>query len=158
MEKILRHGINIPLFAKSLNISEEQAVNFLTDGRIIGRLGEFIISDKDGWCRSNNENTSFDVFDYINDKVEVRSITKSISFAASKEVGYGRKVTEEGFTDKLNSVDYYIGIDFRNLSELTFIKIGKDDVLDMCEVGIMRKNKSVNSKKFYKYIEEKLTI
>jgi hypothetical protein len=70
-------------------------------------------------------------------------------------VGYGRSVTEEGYAEKLDSLDSYIGIDFRNLSELSFIEITKEDLVDMNENGLLRKNKSVASNKFYEYLESK---
>ena len=88
-------------------------------------------------------------------KKEVRSITKQISFASSKEVGFGREVTEKGFQEKLDALDIYVGIDFRNMGEIEFIDISKEMVSEMTNNGMMRKDKSVNANKLYKFLNNK---
>lgn len=155
MKESLKCKLNLELVAKGFGLSIEDTTKFLNDGRIIGRLGEFIYASNMEGSRTKSEGTSYDVDGKNGERLEVRSITKAISFASSKEVGYGRSVTEEGYSKKLDSLDSYIGIDFRNLSELNFIQITKDDLVDMNNLGILGKNKSVSSKKFYKYFKSK---
>ena len=123
MNKILKHNIDYKKVATGLGISEELVIKFFNDGRIIGRLGEFILEDKKVGKRSDNEGTSYDNITEDDKYLEVRSITNRLSFAPSKETGYGRTVTEEGFSEKLNAVDSFIAIDFKdNPSEVvTFI-------------------------------------
>lgn len=155
MKESLKCKLNLELVAKGFGLSIEDTTKFLNDGRIIGRLGEFIYASNMEGSRTKSEGTSYDVDGKNGERLEVRSITKAISFASSKEVGYGRSVTEEGYSKKLDSLDSYIGIDFRNLSELNFIQITKDDLVDMNNLGILGKNKSVSSKKFYEYFKSK---
>lgn len=155
MKEVLKHQLDLEKVANGLGLSVEETIKFFNDGRIVGRLGEFIYSNKMGGNRAKSEGSSYDVDGENGERIEVRSITHSISFASSKEVGFGRSVTEEGYAQKLDSLDSYIGIDFRNLSELSFIEITKDTLVDMNENGLLRKNKSVNSKKFYQYLESK---
>lgn len=141
--------------ADGLGLTLEETIKFFNDGRVVGRLGEFIYANKMGGSRTKSEGTSYDVDGENGERLEVRSITNAISFASSKEVGFGRSVTEAGYAEKLDSLDAYIGIDFRNLSELNFIEITKDDLIDMNNQGILRKNKSVASNKLYEYMESK---
>ena len=60
MKQILKHKINYKQVSKGLGISEDLVIKFFNDGRIIGRLGEFILEDKDVGKRSDNEGTSYD--------------------------------------------------------------------------------------------------
>ena len=60
MKQIFKHEIDYSKVAKGLGISKDLAVKFFNDGRIIGRLGEFILEDKDVGKRSDNEGTSYD--------------------------------------------------------------------------------------------------
>jgi hypothetical protein len=155
MKQKLKHQLDLEKVAEGLGLSVEETMKFFNDGRIVGRLGEFIYANKMGGSRAKSEGSSYDVDGENGERIEVRSITHGISFASSKEVGYGRSVTEEGYAEKLDSLDSYIGIDFRNLSELSFIEITKEDLVDMNENGLLRKNKSVASSKFYEYLESK---
>jgi hypothetical protein len=155
MEQKLKHQLDLEKVAEGLGLSVEETMKFFNDGRIVGRLGEFIYASKMGGSRAKSEGSSYDVDGENGERIEVRSITNAISFASSKEVGFGRSVTEEGYAEKLDSLDSYIGIDFRNLSELSFIEITKEDLVDMNENGLLRKNKSVASSKFYEYLESK---
>ena len=155
MKQKLKHQLDLEKVAEGLGLSVEETMKFFNDGRIVGRLGEFIYANKMGGSRAKSEGSSYDVDGENGERIEVRSITHGISFASSKEVGFGRSVTEEGYAEKLDSLDSYIGIDFRNLSELSFIEITKEDLVDMNENGLLRKNKSVASSKFYEYLESK---
>jgi hypothetical protein len=155
MKQKLKHQLDLEKVAEGLGLSVEETIKFFNDGRIVGRLGEFIYANKMGGSRAKSEGSSYDVDGENGERIEVRSITHGISFASSKEVGFGRSVTEEGYAEKLDSLDSYIGIDFRNLSELSFIEITKEDLVDMNENGLLRKNKSVASSKFYEYLESK---
>jgi hypothetical protein len=147
MRKIGTHKIDYEKLSDGFNLPIEQVKNFLNDGRVMGRLGEFIHSLSSGGGRQN-ENSSFDILEKNNQKTEIRSITKNVSFASSKEVGYGRKVTENGFIEKLNSIDRYVLLDLRNLKNGTYdtIEVTKKDI-NMLGLG---KNKQMSAKKFYK--------
>ena len=104
MKKIKTKKVNLKKLAEAFGFTGiNQAFDFLNDGRIMGRVGEFWVDGK-----RQNENSPFDVNDIKGKRVEVRSITNQVSFASSKEVGYGRSVTEEGFKQKLNSLDNYL--------------------------------------------------
>jgi hypothetical protein len=144
MKKIQTKEINLDLLAQALGLTDsEEAYKFLNDGRITGRLGEFWVDGK-----RQNENAPFDVKNNNGERIEVRSITKKVSFASSKEVGYGRSVTEEGFNQKLNSLDKYLLLDIRDLKEgkVHMIEINKEQ-LEKLPIG---KNKDMTAEKFYK--------
>lgn len=153
MEKYLEHKLNWQKISEGLGISIELTKEFVNDGRIIGRLGEFIDTYKTQSARQN-ENSSFDNLTHDNKKREIRSCREKVSFAASKEVGYGRKVTEDGFIQKLNNVDEFGVIDSRKINDgkLIFYRLTKDDVLSLP----LGKNKSISSIKFWDIIEKTL--
>lgn len=144
MKIILTKKPDLELLAKALKLTDsDEAYNFLNDGRIIGRLAEF-------WVEGirQNENSSFDVKNIQQERIEVRTITKKVSFASSKEVGFGRKVTDEGYNKKLDSLDKFVLADIRKL---------KNGIVDMIEVDKKQlstlpigKNKDISAKKFYK--------
>lgn len=143
MKRIQTKRIDLELLSQSLGLNGvQEAYDFINDGRVMGRLGEFWV---DGIRQ--NENSPFDVKNNDNERIEVRSITKKVSFASSKEVGYGRSVTHEGFIEKLNSLDKYVLLDMRNLiqGEIHMIELNKDQ-LSILPLG---KNKDMSSKKFY---------
>ena len=155
MKKILKHKIDYKKVADGLGVSEELTIRFFNDGRVIGRLGEFILEDKDVGRRSDNEGTSYDNITEDDKYLEVRSITKRLSFAPSKETGYGRTVTEEGFSQKLNAVDSFIAIDFKdNPSELDFYKIPSEDVRRWSDEGFIGKGKAVSRNKILSKINK----
>jgi hypothetical protein len=144
MEKIQTKKIDLDLLAQALCLnSREQAYNFANDGRVVGRLAEFWV---DGIRQ--NENSSFDVKNSQGERIEVRAITKKVSFASSKEVGFGRKVTDEGYAEKLNSLDKFVLADIRNLKDgkVDMIEVNKEQ-LSTLPIG---KNKDISAKKFYK--------
>ena len=147
MRKIGTHIINYEKLSEGFKLPVEQVIKFLNDGRVMGRLGEFIHSLSSGGGRQN-ENSSFDILEEDNQKTEVRSITKQVSFASSKEVGFGRKVTENGFKEKLDSIDRYVLLDLRNLENGKYdtIEVTKEDI-EMLSLG---KNKTISAKKFFK--------
>lgn len=136
--------IDLELLAQALELADsEESYTFLNDGRIIGRLAEFWV---DGVRQ--NENSSFDVKNTQEERIEVRTITKKVSFASSKEVGFGRKVTDEGYNKKLNSLDKFVLVDIRNLKKgnVDMIEVDKKQLLTL-PIG---KNKDISAKKFYK--------
>jgi len=144
MKKIQRKKIDLKLLAQALGLTDsEESYNFLNDGRIIGRLAEFWV---DGVRQ--NENSSFDVKNTLGERIEVRTITKKVSFASSKEVGFGRKVTDGGYNKKLDSLDKFILADIRNLKDgnVDMIEVNKEQLLTL-PIG---KNKDISAKKFYK--------
>ena len=151
MRKIGTHRFNYEKISEGFKLPVEDVIKFLNDGRVMGRLGEFIHSLSSGGGRQN-ENSSFDVLEEDNQKSEVRSITKRVSFASSKEVGFGRKVTEKGFKEKLNSIDRYILLDLRNLKNGTYdtIEVTKEDI-EMLNLG---KNKTMEATKFFKIYDK----
>jgi hypothetical protein len=144
MKKIQTKQINFDLLAQALGLnSKEQAFDFMNDGRIVGRLAEFWV---DGIRQ--NENSSFDVENAQGERIEVRAITKKVSFASSKEVGFGRKVTDKGYIEKLNSLDKFVLADIRSLKEgkVDMIEVNKEQLATLP----LGKNKSISAKKFFK--------
>jgi hypothetical protein len=126
---------------------------FLDDGRFMGKVAESIYATLVGGQVADNENAPYDVLDPNGKRIEVRSCTKGVSFASSKEVGFGRSVTSEGFQQKLDSVDHFVVVVWDSSFEMLFYPITKSDIRQMESLGIMRKNKSVNRKKFLQYLD-----
>lgn len=155
MRKKIIHKIDYITTAKGLGLSLDETKTLFNDGRVMGRYGEFVYSNRTNTKRSGNENLPYDIIGENNLKIEVRSVTPSsgLSFASSKEVGSGRKVTEKGFKEKLNSIDMFVAVDYRNIEEIKLINVTKKDIYAMVNKKIIRKNKSIQDKKFYKYIE-----
>jgi len=152
----MRHQINLEQLAESLNMSVELVKKFLNDGRIIGRLSEFIREEIRGSTRASSESSSYDVDDIINGREEVRSICKNgISFASSKEVGYGRQVTEDGFKKKLDGLDIYVAVDFRDIENLIFHEITKDEIILLEKNGKLGKNKKMSAEKMYEFLNNR---
>ena len=151
MEKHLEHTIDWEKVSEGLGISLDLTCNFFDDGRVIGRLGEFIDSHHTHSSRQN-ENSSFDNLSTENKKLEIRSCRNQVCFASSKEVGYGRVVTQKGFEEKLNKVDEFVVIDSRciNQGKLVFYRLTTDEVRSLP----LGKNKSMSSDKFWAIVEK----
>jgi hypothetical protein len=146
MKKIKTYNINWELVSSGLGLSLNKTIEMFDDGRILGRLGEFLHESSENGLREN-ENSKFDVKENDGVRSEIRTITDKVSFASSKEVGFGRKVTDEGFQEKLNSIDRFILIDKRLLTSgiIDTIEIKKDEIVNLS----LGKNKSISAKKFY---------
>jgi hypothetical protein len=146
MKKIYDVNIDWGKVSEGLGLPKDVVIEWFKDGRRLGSIGEYYHEKIEGGKRQK-ENSKFDVLETENVKSEVRAITDKVSFASSKEVGYGRQVTEEGFNEKLNSIDRYILVDPRNIidGQLSMIEITKEDVYNL-KLG---KNKSISSKKFF---------
>jgi len=117
------------------------------DGRHIGRIGENWYAKQSGGVRQP-EKSPFDVLDPDGVRNEIRSAIKTVSFAASKEVGYGRVVTESGYLQKLFDIDRFVIIDSSNLLTKGFVdfwEVTKDD-LSKLELG---KTKKMKATKFW---------
>jgi hypothetical protein len=151
MKKIGTHRLDYEKISEGFKLPINQVIDFLNDGRVMGRLGEFIHSMSSGGGRQN-ENSSFDILEKNNQKSEIRSITTEVSFASSKEVGYGRQVTENGFKEKLDSIDRYVLLDLRNLKNGTYdtIEVTKEDI-EMLSLG---KTKKMKATKFFKIYDK----
>lgn len=147
MKKLYTYKIDWQKVSEGFGLTKESVIKMHNDGRIMGRFGEFIHMEVMGGSRQN-EKSSFDVMELDGVKTEVRSITKTISFAASKEVGSNREVTEEGFQEKMNSIDRFVGLDIRQIEEgdVTFIEITKDDINSLLPLN---KDKKVTAQNFY---------
>jgi hypothetical protein len=147
MKKINECVVNWELVAEGFGLTVKDTIEMFNDGRMLGRVGEYLHKKSENGIRQN-ENSSFYVEEVDGTKSEIRSITNNVSFAASKEVGSGRNVTEEGFNKKLNSIDRYILIDKRKINNgiLAFIEVTKNDVITL-KLG---KKKSMSANKFFK--------
>jgi hypothetical protein len=124
---------------------------YLSDGRHLGSVGEDWWESLSGGTRQP-ENSSYDVLEKDSERSEIRSAVNNVSFAASKETGYGRKVTEEGFNAKLDSLDRFLIMDTRKVKEnntVDFWELNKEDVLSLG----LGKNKKMKANKFWKIVD-----
>ncbi len=123
----------------------------LSDGRHLGSIAE------DWWVilrggTRQPEKSPFDVLERDGIRSELRSAVSSVSFAPSKETGYGRKVTEQGFKEKLESLDRFLIMDSRKIREnhtVDFWELTKEDVLSLG----LGKNKKMKASKFWKIVD-----
>ena len=147
MKKLKTYIIDWNKVSEGFGLSKEQTIECFNDGRMMGRIGEFLHKKSSGGEREN-ENSSFDVTEFNGIKSEIRSITKQISFAPSKETGYGRKVTSEGFKTKMDNLDRFVALDLRELKNgiIYTIEITKEDVYNL---PLRRSNVSIKAEKFY---------
>ena len=131
--------------------------SLMLDGRHVGKISEEWVAELVGGKRQP-ENFPYDVETYESEfyhegtRLEVRSAIKDVSFASSKEVGSGRQVTEEGFTEKLDSIDYFVIVDSREWEKghVVFYEISKDDVYGLG----LGKRKSMAVNKFWKKVTD----
>ena len=129
---------------------------FMMDGRHVGKISEPWVSEFVGG-KTQPENCSYDVntdeskFYNSGERLEVRSVINQVSFAPSNQVGKGRKVTEEGFQKKLDSLDYFVIVDSREWKKgyVDFYEFSKQDVSSLG----LGKNKSMSANKFWKKID-----
>jgi hypothetical protein len=147
MKKLNTYKIDWEMISKGFGLSIDKTIEMFDDGRMLGRVGEFLHQESEKG-EKQNENSSFDIQEINNIKTEIRSITEKVSFASSKEIGFGRKVTENGFLEKLNSLDRFVLIDKRLINNgiLETIEVNKNEILKL-ELG---KNKSISAGKFFK--------
>jgi len=140
------YNLNWVMIAQGFGLPIDKTIEMFNDGRMLGRIGEFLHQNSNNGVREK-ENSSFDVKEKNNSKSEIRTITDKVSFASSKEVGFGRKVTEKGFSEKLLSVDQFVLIDKRLIEEgiINTIELTKEDIMKLP----LGKNKSISSKKFF---------
>lgn len=146
MKKLYTYKIDWEKVSEGYGLSVEATIKMHNDGRIMGRLGEFIHKKMMGGERQN-EKSKYDILETDGIKSEIRTITKQIFFASSSEIGSGREVTVEGFQNKLDSLDRYIALDIRKIEsgEVTFIEIKKEDL----NILPLNTRSSVDAEKFY---------
>lgn len=152
--KNFKFKVNLTKIAQGMRLTKNEAKSFFNDGRIVGRYAEFVVQNKGLGKRAKSEGSAYDNDMKDGQRLEVRSITKHVSFASSKEVGYGRKVTQNGWIEKLNAVDVWCLVDFENLEEWQFIFLTTAEVKEMAERNVMGKNRNVSRKKFLAYLTE----
>lgn len=144
--------IDIQQIANGMSLSVDEARAFLDDGRIVGRYAEFVVQNKQIGNRAKSEGSSYDNDAPDGKRIEVRSMDTRVSFSSSKEVGYGRKQTAQGWADKLNAVDIWCLVDYSNFEEWSFIFLTTDEVKHMADIGVMKKNHSISRRKLLKYL------
>ena len=152
--KNFKFTFDVTSISAAMGLTTEETRKFFADGRIVGRYAEFIIQNKGIGNRSKSEGTAYDNDMPNGLRLEVRSITKQVSFASSKEVGYGRQVTQNGWVEKLNAVDVWCLVDFHNFDEWHFIFLTTDEVKEMADRNILGKNRNVSREKFITYLTE----
>lgn len=146
MKKLYTYKINWERVAEGYGLSVESTIKMHNDGRIMGRLGEFIHEKVMGGLRQK-EQSKFDILESNGIKSEVRTITKQLMFASSSEIGSGREVTIEGLQGKLDSIDRYVVLDIRKIDDgdITFIEITKEDLYNLPTTT----RASIDAEKFY---------
>lgn len=140
------------MIGAGLGIPAANARALFDDGRMLGRLAEFIVAHEFSAARSE-EHSPFDVL-HNNKKLEVRSLIKKadrgISFAPAKEVGSGRTITEEGFQEKLSQVDGFIAAELMDNDHIRYIEVTKPDIDFFVKEGYIRNStKAVGYNTFY---------
>ncbi len=141
------------MIGKGLGIPSSAARELFSDGRILGRLAEFQVANQLNGKRSH-EHSAFDVL-HAKKRIEVRSLIKKddrgMSFAPAKETGSGRTITEQGFQEKLSSLDFFIAAELLDTDKIRYFQITKEDI-DLFELNgyIRPATKTIGYNTFYK--------
>jgi len=140
---------NIKAISKALKISPEEVKQYFTDGRRISfilerRLAREVLMGK----LAPSEGASFDLTDAKGGMWEVRSISRQgIYFCPSYMVGSGRCFEEQGFLNKLNSIEGYIVSDIESFPSVPFWIIPYTVVLNWWQQGQLGINSKISRAK-----------
>lgn len=147
---------DLTTISKSLHLSETDTRTYFTDGRRVSFLIERRLAfEVLNGSIAKSEGASWDVKDQHGNKWEVRSISNSgIYFCPSYMVGSGRKFTEPGFIDKLNSIEGFIVSDITQFPEIPYWTIPGKMVLQWWKSGKLGKSTKVTRAKALQLIKE----
>jgi hypothetical protein len=153
MKVLFERTVNFNMIGKAVGIPADAARELFSDGRMLGRLAEFQVANELKGKRTH-EHSAFDVL-HAKKRIEVRSLIKKddrgMSFAPAKETGSGRTITEHGFQEKLDSLDFFIAAELLDTDKIRYFQITKEDI-DMFELNgyIRPATKTIGYNTFYK--------
>jgi len=133
---ITYHGTvnwNLAALSAALQISEDAAQKYFTDGRRISFLLERRLATEvfRGHIASS-EKAGYDLIDEHGNKFEVRSITRTgVYFSPSYMVGFGRRFDKQGLLKKLNSVHGYVLCDISKFPKIPCWSITSGDIQEL---------------------------
>jgi hypothetical protein len=145
-------SFDLDTIAAGMGLTPIEAQSFFNDGRIIGRYAEFVVQHRGLGTRALSEGASYDNDTPEGLRLEVRSMCDRVSFASSKEVGYGRKVTAAGWDEKLNAVDLWCIVDYSMFTAWHFMFLTTDEVRQLAANGVLGKNRSISRKKLLQHL------
>jgi len=122
---------NLGAIARSLNITEDDTMEYFTDGRRVSFIIERRLAHEVLHGRlAPSEGASFDVFDSDDNQWEVRSITEGsgIYFCPSKMKGSGRHFEERGFLEKLDEIVGYYVSDIERFPDVPYWSVSSEQV------------------------------
>ena len=125
IERLATLSWDLCAVAESLRLTQDEAVDYFTDGRRVSFIVERRICRETGGRLAASEGAGFDLYDRHNRKWEVRSITKKIYFCPSYMVGKGRFFDEAGFLRKLDEVEGYILSDVMQFPNIPVWKVSQ---------------------------------
>jgi len=145
---------NIQALEEALGISKDAVIEYFNDGRKASFILENrLVRDYTGGKRADSEGAGWDIEDRFGKKWEVRSLTNSgIYFCPSSMVGSKRSFDEEGFFNKVNSIEGYIVTDITQFPNVPVYKVSNSQVLKWYGTGKL----GTNTKISYKNALEKL--
>lgn len=139
----------------ALKISEEDVVEYFTDGRRVSFILERrLAKEKLNGVIAKSEGASYDIIAKNGGKWEVRSISKDVYFCPSYMVGSGRIFEEDGFLEKLKNIEGYILSDIKKFPKIPYWIIKSSIVLKWYNSGKLGTTTKVTRKKVFGLINE----
>lgn len=136
--------------AEAFKISEEDVIEYLTDGRRVSFIIERRLKwENKGWELAPSEGAGYDLIDPEGNLWEVRSITRGgVYFNPSNQVGSGRIFNEEGFRKKLKSIKGFILSDIVNFPVVDIYVVSTEKVITWFENKMLGKNAKISRNTF----------
>lgn len=144
IERLPTLSWDLSAVAKSLHLTQDEAIDYFTDGRRVSFILERRLCRVIGGRLAPSEGAGFDLIDQYDCKWEVRSITKRIYFCPSYMVGKGRFFDEDGFLRKLDEIEGYILSDVMRFPDIPVWKVSQEVVRDWYRRGELGARTSVS--------------
>ncbi len=146
---------DVDALASALKISNEDVIEYFTDGRRVSFIVERRLRDELKWELASSEGAGYDLISPQGQKWEVRSISKrGVYFNPSNQVGSGRSFDEDKFMEKLNEIEGFILADIVNFPEINVYFISSLDVIRWYKKGELGIRAKISRKKFYAILEK----
>jgi hypothetical protein len=146
---------NLEKVAEALQLNEQEAMQYFTDGRRVSFILERRI------CRevlkgtlAESEGAGYDLLDKNGLKWEVRSITNKVYFCPSYMVGKDRSFHEPGFLAKLDAIEGYFLADVQRFPNVPYWIVPVDLVRELWHANRLNKTTSISRKRALRLIAD----
>jgi hypothetical protein len=110
-------SVDWPAISKAIGLSEIETAELFADGRVSGELLQRIAIRQFNLIPANNCDLYDAIFPESQEKIEIRLITRNgIQTRPSNQIGAKREFNRELYMKKLESVEYFLFVDLRTVS------------------------------------------